>query len=82
MEKPCEVYLLHPEYCPQTRRRIIESGGSPDSVREWSVGDYESPADTLTDEEFDRLSDKIFSIAAAIIISGLIICVGYWLVRL
>jgi hypothetical protein len=83
MEKPCEVYLLHPQYCPKTRHRILESGGIPDSVREWSVGGDETPADTsLTDEEFDSISDRIFSIALAVIVSGLIVCVGYWVARL
>ncbi len=82
MEKPCEVYLLNPEKCPKTRDRIIESGGIPDSVREWSVGGDETSADSLTDEEFDSANDRIFSVVAALIISGLIVCLGYWLVRL
>lgn len=83
MEKPCQVYLLNPLINESTRRLVIEAGGIPDSVREWSVGGDETPADTsLTDEEFDRISDKIFSVVGAVIISGLIVCVGYWLMRL
>ena len=74
MTQPCEVVLITQH--EETRRRIIAAGGvskAVNSVREWPDGE-QSPSVSL--------GDQIFSIVAALIISGLIICGGYWAWRL